>query len=113
MKQMVNDLIKMNEAGQVLQLCEKYYDKNILMLSDGNIFAKSMIEARDKQKGFIDMVKDFEVKLISQNINDNIVELTFDYKITNIESNINRFQGKHIQTWQDGKIIKEEYESIK
>ena len=113
MKLLVENLIKMNETGQVLELCEKYYDENILMTSDGNIFAKSMREAYDKQKGFVDGVKEFEVKLISEKIEHNIAVLIFNYKITNADSITNEFVGKHIQTWENGKIIKEEYESIK
>ena len=112
MKLLVEDLIKMNQVGQVLELCEKYYDENILMISDRNIFAKSMREAYDKQKGFVEDLKEFEVKLISQKIEDNMAELIFNYKITNADSVVNEFVGKHIQTWKNDKVIKEEYESI-
>jgi len=112
MEKLVEDLIKMNQAGEVLELCEKYYDENILMSSDGNIFAKSMREAYDKQRGFVEAVKEFEVKLISLKIEDNIAELVFNYKITDLDSVVNEFVGRHIQTWESGKIIKEEYKSI-
>ena len=43
---------------------------------------------------------------------DNYTELTFDYKMIGESSNVTEFVGKHIQTWKNGKIIKEEYVSI-
>ena len=112
MKELVEDLIKMNQEGRVLELCEKYYDNNILMLSDGNIFAQSMIEARDKQQGFVKAVKQFEVTLISQKLDGNIAELVFNYKMVSADDAVSEFVGKHTQTWGNSKIIREEYESI-
>ena len=101
----------MNQDGLVLELCEKYYDENVLMLNNGSVFARSMKESYDKQKGFVESVEEFDVKLTSSLIKDNVAELTFHYKMTGANSQLNEFVGKHIQTWKNGKIIKEEYES--
>lgn len=109
MKNLIDDYIAMNQAGQVLALCEKYYDENVLMLNNGVIFAESMREAFDKQKGFIESVKAFEVNLVDQSIENNSAELTFHYKMTGADGKVNEFTGKHIQTWQNQKIIKEQY----
>ena len=51
-------------------------------------------------------------KLISKKVEDNIAELVFNYKMINSDSVVSKFIGKHIQTWKNGKIIKEEYKSI-
>ena len=112
MQELINDYIAMNQEGLVLALCEKYYDDNVLMLNNGNVFAKSMRESYEKQKGFVASVKEFDVKLISQIVDGNAAELTFDYKMVGESSKVTRFVGKHIQTWKNGKIIKEEYVSI-
>ena len=96
----------------VLELCKKYYANDVLMLNNGSIFAESMRESYDKQKGFVASVKEFDVKLLSSKIRGNIVELTFRYKMTDSDSTINEFTGKHIQTWHNGKIVREEYLSI-
>jgi len=102
----------MNQAGMVLELCEKYYDENVIMLNNGQIFAESMRESYDKQKGFVKSVKDFNVELVSKTITDNVSELIFYYKMTGSDSSVNEFTGKHTQTWVNGKIVKEEYVSI-
>ena len=112
MQQEVDDFIEMNTGGMVLELCEKYYDENVLMLNNGTVFAESMKESYEKQKGFIGLVKKFDVKLLSSKIEGNVSELVFHYKMTGADSKINEFSGKHIQTWDKGKIVKEEYFSI-
>jgi len=109
---LIDDFIAMNQAGLVLELCEKYYDENVIMLNNGQIFSESMREFYDKQKGFVKSVKAFTVELVSKNINGNIVELTFNYKMIGSDSTVNEFTGKHIQTWKNDKIIKEEYVSV-
>jgi|GEM_PF-687505 hypothetical protein len=112
LQNLINDFIEMNKAGLVLELCEKYYDKNVLMLNNGELFASSMQESYDKQKGFVGSIQHFDIGLVSSVISENIAELTFHYKMTGADSKVNEFTGKHIQTWKDRKIIKEEYVSI-
>jgi len=111
-QELIDDFIAMNQEGLVLELCEKYYDDKVLMLNNGTIFAESMRESYEKQKGFVESVKEFDIKLITQIIEENYAELTFDYKMIGKSSNVTKFIGKHIQTWKNGKIIKEEYVSI-
>ena len=102
----------MNSNGLILELCEKYYADDVLMLNNGVVFAESMRESYDKQKGFVSSVKELEVKLLSSEIRNNIAELTFSYKMTGADLAINEFTGKHIQAWKNGKIVHEEYVSI-
>ena len=112
MQQEVDDFIRMNTKGMVLELCEKYYDNDVLMLNNGAVFARSMRESYEKQKGFVSEVREFDVKLLSSEITNNIAELTFSYKMTGADSAISEFSGKHIQTWKHGKIVREEYLSV-
>ena len=112
MKTLIDDYIAMNQAGLVLELCEKYYDEKVLMLNNGAIFAESMRESYEKQKGFINSIKEFDVKLISATIKQNVSELIFRYKMVGADSVMTEFTGKHIQTWKNDKIVKEEYLSV-
>jgi hypothetical protein len=112
MEALIDDYIKMNQAGQVLELCNKYYHKDVLMLNNGDVFATTMEESYNKQKGFVESVVSFDVSLVSSLINGDIVELTFHYKMTGANAQVNEFTGKHIQIWQNQKIIKEEYISL-
>ena len=112
MHNLIDDFVVMNQAGLVLELCEKYYDKNVIMFNNGQLFAESMRESYDKQKGFVESVKEFKVELISKNINGNVSELVFHYKMTGSDSIVNEFTGKHIQTWKNDKIVKEEYVNL-
>lgn len=112
MQQQVDDFISMNTRGLILQLCEKYYADNVVMLNNGSVFAQSMRESYDKQKGFVDSIKEFDVRLVSSEITNNIAELVFSYKMTGADLKTNAFTGKHIQTWLNGKIVREEYLSV-
>ena len=112
MQQLIDDYIAMNTAGKVLELCQKYYADDVLMLSNGEVFASSMQEAYEKQKGFVGAIKKFDVTLLSSSIAGNTVELSFQYKMTAADASVTAFIGKHKQIWQQGKIIKEEYLSV-
>jgi len=112
MQNLVEDFIKMNIAGQVLALCEKYYHDDVTMLSNGSMFAQSMREAYDQQKGFVASIQSSDIQLISQKLTGNMSELVFLYKMIGVDETLNEFTGKHIQTWQGKKIIHEEYLSI-
>jgi len=112
MQDLVDDFIKMNQAGQVLALCEKYYHDKVIMLNNGDLFAQSMSEAYDIQKGFAESIASVDIKLISQKLTGNVSELVFHYKMMGLDETLNEFTGKHIQTWQGNKIIREEYVSV-
>ena len=112
MRELVDDFIEMNQAGLVLALCEKYYDEHVVMLNNGTVFAESMREAYDKQNGFVGSIVEFDVKLVSKVITGNVSELTFHYKMTGADSNLVEFTGKHVQTWKNKKIVREEYFSV-
>ncbi len=112
MQHLLEDFIKMNQAGQVLALCEKYYHDDVTMLSNGIVFAQSMREAYERQKGFVASIQSSDIQLISQQVSGNVTELVFLYKMIDIDEMLNEFTGKHIQTWQGNKIIHEEYLSI-
>ena len=112
MQEFIDDFVLMNKAGLVLELCEKYYDENVLMLNNGAVFAESMKESYEKQKGFVNAVQEFDVALLSSKVEGNVSELTFHYKMKGHDSKVNEFTGRHTQIWKNGKIVKEEYLSI-
>ncbi|MFT7561835.1 MAG: hypothetical protein ACI93R_003766 [Flavobacteriales bacterium] len=112
MRDAIDDFIKMNQAGLILELCEKYYAENVVMLNNGVVFAKSMRESYDKQKGFTESISEIDIKLLSKEIAGNTAELTFDYTMTEANSNIIKFVGKHVQKWENGKIAREEFFAI-
>ena len=109
---LVDDFVCMNQKGLVLELCKKYYDENVFMLSNGVVFAETMQEAHDKQKGFVEDIKHFDVKLVSKVVSEDISELVFHYKMTTMDSNVVEFTGKHVQKWKNNKIVKEEYQTL-
>jgi hypothetical protein len=112
MQHLIDDFIKMNQAGEVLALCEKYYHDDVTMLNNGGLFAQSMSEAYEIQKGFAESISFIGIQLISQQLIGNVSELVFHYKMVSLDETLNEFTGKHIQTWQDDKIIREEYISV-
>ena len=107
----VDDFIALNQAGQALQLCEKYYAANVRMLNNGEVFAETMREAYDKQKGFVEAVTAFDIRLISKDIQATTATLVFHYQMTTATDSLD-FTGKHVQQWKDSKIQQEEYFSL-
>ena len=112
MHELVDDYIEMNKAGLVLELCEKHYDEDVIMFNNGVLFADSRRESYTKQKGFVDSIVKFDVNLVSKVVNGNVSELTFHYRMTGADSGLVDFTGKHVQTWRNNKIVREEYFSI-
>ena len=112
MHELVDDYIEMNQAGLVLELCEKHYDENVIMFNNGALFADSMRESYNRQKKFVDSIVESDVKLVSKVVDGNVSELTFHYKMTGTDSSVIAFTGKHVQTWKNEKIVREEYFSI-
>ena len=112
MQKLVDDFIQMNKAGQVLELCEKYYHDDVTMLSNGDLFAQSKQEAYKRQKGFVESIAKFDIQLISKEVKGNTSELVFLYKMIGFDETLNEFSGKHIQTWKNNKIVHEEYLSV-
>ena len=45
MKDSVNQLINLIEEGKVIEMCNIFYDENVLMLNNGIIFAQNKKEA--------------------------------------------------------------------
>jgi hypothetical protein len=111
-QELVDDYIEMNEAGLVLELCEKHYDENVIMFNNGVLFADSRQESYNKQKGFVDSIVKFDVNLVSKVVDGNLSELTFHYKMTRPDSVLVDFTGKHVQIWSNNKIVREEYFSV-
>ena len=82
------------------------------MLNNGTVFDESMGEAYNKQKGFVGSIVSFDVKLVSKVVNDCVSELTFHYKMVGEDCSVMEFTGKHIQTWDNKKIVREEYFTV-
>lgn len=112
MNKLVDDFIEMNCRGKVLELCKKYYAEDLHMTSNGELFASSKNEAHDKQKPFIDNIKEFDVSLESKKITNNMATLVFSYRMTTKDLKQISFNGKHTQTWKEGLIIKEAFEIL-
>ncbi|PHR73063.1 MAG: hypothetical protein COA66_04500 [Arcobacter sp.] len=112
MKDSVNQLINLVEDGKVLEICNIFYDENVLMLNNGIIFAQNRNEAYLRYIVLETTIKKFDIELRSKKIVGNVSELIFNYKLTNINDLTHEFVGKHLQTWENLKIIREEYISM-
>lgn len=112
MEEFVDGFIKLNMEGRILELCQNFYDENIVMTSNGDEFATNRAEAYAKQEPFVASIGAFVITLLSKEIKDDIAEITFHYDITQHDGENIVFTGKHIQKWKDGKIIREDYELI-
>ncbi len=112
MEDRINEFIKLVQDGKVLEICNLFYAENVLMLNNGIIFAKNKNEAYVKYEVFESTIKDFDIELCSKKIVGNVSELIFNYKLTNINNVTYEFIGKHLQTWEELKITREEYISL-
>ncbi|MBL4831512.1 MAG: hypothetical protein JKY55_16700 [Aliivibrio sp.] len=110
--ELVQDFITMNQNGEILNLCQKHYDEQVLMYSNGSIFASSMEEAYNKQKVFVDDIKTHNITFVSKSIHDNVTVLIFRYKMMTHKFKKIDVMGKHTLTWSNGKIVEEHFETL-
>jgi hypothetical protein len=112
LEEQVKDFITMNKNGEILNLCQKHYAENVLMYSNGAIFASSKEEAYNKQKVFVDDIKSYNITFVSKSIHDNVSVLIFRYKMVTKKFKKIDFMGKHTLTWREGKIAEELFETL-
>ncbi|MBL4786354.1 MAG: nuclear transport factor 2 family protein [Cohaesibacteraceae bacterium] len=111
-EKLIENYIAMNVAGQALELIDKHYAEDVLVLNGGEIFASSRQESCDKQKGFIEAVASSDNKLVSSDIDGNVSTLVFRYQMVGKDGREMAFTGRHVLTWKDGLIVHEAYETL-
>ena len=109
MDALVDGFVKLNCEGKILEICETYYADDLVMTSEGKLFASSMREAYEKQKGYVSAVAEFDIRLRSKVIEGDVSVLVFDYKMVTKDGKVMVFAGEHRQTWRGGKIVREAY----
>lgn len=112
MNEFVDGFVDMNINGNIKDLCEKYYAPGVLMLNNGAVFATSQREAYEKQKGFVLSIATKDITLLSKEVTGSVSELIFHYVMETHNGQKMDFVGKHTQEWDNGVILKEEYESV-
>ncbi|MDA3953332.1 MAG: hypothetical protein PF485_06775 [Bacteroidales bacterium] len=112
----VQDLFKMVEEGKILEVLDKYYHKDVIIITDDNKERKGIEVARNHNTKLL--------KEIDEVLGEGIVTITSDEirAITMVEfwmivkfrnGNKKKFEEVAIQYWNDDLIIKENFYSKK
>ena len=97
-------------AGKLLETFDKYYADNVLMSENLKHERVGKAANREYEQQFLDSVQEFHGARVGRTIVDGnhaAVEWTFD--LTFKGGNRVQMQQVAVQTWKDGKIIREDF----
>ena len=111
--ELVEDQCKLIEEGRVLDVFERYFHDDIMLISNGEVFASSKTEGMRKQKEFFSSVSEMHPELRKSLIKGDKVVLDFDYQFVMKSGEKVKFRGLHVQQWKGEKMLREEFFSGK
>ncbi|MDN5201323.1 nuclear transport factor 2 family protein [Fulvivirgaceae bacterium BMA10] len=108
--QNLNELNQMILSGQILDAFEKFYDDNVVMQENSQEPRVGKDVNREYEKQFVSNVEEFhsaEVLSTAENGDTTMAEWHMD--ITFKGGQRQQLNQAAVQTWKDGKIIKERF----
>ena len=114
--QKAKDLFKMIEEGKLLDALDKYYHKDVVIISDDGKERKGIEEARDYDKRFLKEIQEVMgggVETITSDEKRAITMVEFWINIKFKNGNKKKLEEVAVQYWEGDYIIKENFYSKK
>lgn len=110
LKPLVDGLVNMLLAGQVMEAFEKYYHPDVVMQEKDDVPTIGKDANREREKNFLGNMQDFRrLSHIATTYGDNKTMVEWYYDFTHAQWGVCRFFQVSVQEWQDGLIIKEKF----
>lgn len=106
----LNDLNKLVLDGKMMDAFEKYYLPDVVMQENELTPVVSKEENRKRELAFLNNITEFrnaEVKGLG--VGDGISFVIWKYDYTHKEWGVRNYSQVAVQTWKDGKIIREQF----
>lgn len=110
LKIQVDELNKMILSGKIMDAFERYYDDDVVMQenSDEPTFGKDANRKREEE--FVNSVTEFRgADVLHAATSENTSIVIWHYEYTHKDWGIRNYIQAAVQTWKDGKIIKEQF----
>ncbi len=111
LKVQVKKQIELIEKGKPIEAFMKFFEKDVVMRNNNEIFAKNKREGAKRQAEFVDTITEFRAKVFYSSLHNNVSTIAIEYCYRNSECELVMFKGVHKQRWKNCFIIEEDFYS--
>ncbi len=106
----LNDLNRLVQEGKMLEAFETYYDDNVVMQENEGAPTIGKAENRERENQFIGSVVEFRgAEVLHTAVNENVSFVVWKYDYTHKDWGVRNYTQVSVQTWDKGKIVKEQF----
>lgn len=106
----VKDLNMMIKSGEGMQAFEKYYDDAVIMQENEASPTIGKEANRHRERHFYENITEFRnAEVLGMAVGGDQSYVTWHYDYTHKHWGLRKYTQVSVQTWKDGKIIKEQF----
>ncbi len=107
-KEMIDDLNKMVLEGNMMEAFENYYSDDVVMQETNMEPVIGKDANREREKQWLEGITEFRnAKVLNTTVGDNVTMVEWFMDYSHKEYGDVKMQQIAVQTWKDGKIVKE------
>jgi ketosteroid isomerase-like protein len=106
----INDLNSLVLEGKALEAFDRYYHENVVMQENNNEPTVGKATNRKREELFFSNIVEFRgAQPLQVTVGDNTTMVLWKYDYTHKERGVRDYTQVSVQTWDDGKIIREQF----
>jgi hypothetical protein len=106
----LNDLNTLILDGKAMEGFEKYYGDEVIMQENETIPTVGKDANRQRELSFFENITDFRgAKMLGSAVKENVSFAIWHFDYTHKEWGVRNYTQVAVQTWKEGKIVKEQY----
>ena len=106
----INDLNSLVLEGKVLEAFDKYYHEDVVMQENNNEPTVGKSANRRREELFFSNISEFRgAQPLQVTVGDNTTMVMWKYDYTHKEWGVRDYTQVSVQTWNNGKIIREQF----
>jgi hypothetical protein len=106
----LNDLNTLILNGKAMEGFEKYYANDVIMQENETVPTIGKDANRQREHNFFSSITDFRgAKVLGHAVGENTSFVTWHFDYTHKEWGVRNYTQVSVQTWKDGKIVKEQF----
>jgi hypothetical protein len=106
----LKDLNRLILNGTAMEGFEKYYDNNVVMQENEMTPTIGKDANRQRELHFFNSITEFrDAKVLGHAIGENMSFVTWHFDYTHKDWGVRKYTQVSVQTWKDGKIVKEQF----
>ena len=109
-KRNIEDLNNLVLTGKALEAFDKYYDENVVMQENASEPMVAKEANRKREIEFFSSITDFRgASVKSMGIGENTSFVVWEFDYTHKDWGVRKYTQVAVQTWENGKIVKEQF----